>query len=215
MQAYSLSRTTLLSKVFAGLFVSLVTATLGLYIGYNYVPRGLLNLLAIVELVMIVVAMFVQRRRNIGMPFVITFTFISGMTLAPVIQLYVSQLGSGLVLQAVAVAAGAFLIAAVTASRTSMDFSYLGGFLFVGLMALLLMGLVSLFTGFSSVAQLIYSVLGIAVFVGYVLFDVNRMAHHGVAAEQVPWVVLSLYLDLVNLILFVLRLFGVLQSNRR
>lgn len=214
MQAYTLSRNTLLSKVFAGLFMSLLTALLGLYAG-QFLPIALLRLLAIVELVMIVVAMFVQRRRHIGMAFVLTFTFISGMTLMPVIAHYVSLLGAQLVLQAVGVAAGAFLIAAVTASRTSMDFSFLGGFLFVGLMALLLMGLVSLFTGFSAVAQLIYSVLGIAVFVGYVLFDVNRMAHNGIAAEQVPWIVLSLYLDLVNLILFVLRLFGVLQSNRR
>ena len=214
MQAYSLSRSTLLSKVFAGLFMSLLTALLGLYAG-QFVPVALLQLLAIAELVMIVVAMFVQRRRRIGMTFVLTFTFISGMTLLPTMSFYVSTLGSTLVMQAVGVAAGAFLIAAITASRTSMDFSFLGGFLFIGLIALLLMGLVSLFTGFSTVTQLIYSVLGIAIFIGYVLFDVNRMAHHGVTADMVPWVVLSLYLDLVNLILFVLRLFGVLQSSRR
>lgn len=214
MQAYALTRNTLLSKVFGGLFMSLLTAMVGLYAG-QYVPRGLLQLLVIVELVMIVVAMFVQRRRRIGMAFVLTFTFISGMTLLPTMQAYAAMLGTTMVLQAVGVAAAAFLIAAVTASRSSMDFSFLGGFLFIGLIALLLMGLVSMFTGFSTMAELVYSLLGIAIFVGYVLFDVNRIAKQGVTAEQVPWVVLSLYLDLVNLILFVLRLFGILQSSRR
>lgn len=214
MQAYALARNTLLSKVFGGLFMSLLTAMVGLYAG-QYVPLRLLQLLVIVELVMIVVAMFVQRRRRIGMAFVLTFTFISGMTLLPTMQAYAATLGTTMVLQAVGVAAAAFLIAAVTASRSSMDFSFLGGFLFIGLIALLLMGLVSMFTGFSTMAELVYSLLGIAIFVGYVLFDVNRIAKQGVTAEQVPWVVLSLYLDLVNLILFVLRLFGVLQSSRR
>jgi len=214
MQAYALTRNSLLSKVFRGLFMSLLTAMVGLYAG-QYVPLRLLQLLVIVELVMIVVAMFVQRRRRIGMAFVLTFTFISGMTLLPTMAHYASTLGTSMVLEAVGVAAAAFLIAAVTASRTSMDFSFLGGFLFIGLIALLLMGLVSMFTGFSTMAELIYSLLGIAIFIGYVLFDVNRMAHKGVTEEQVPWVVLSLYLDLVNLILFVLRLFGILQSNRR
>jgi FtsH-binding integral membrane protein len=124
-------------------------------------------------------------------------------------------LGTGLVIKALAVSAGAFLIASIVAANTSLDFSFLNGFLFIGLMALLLMGIVSIFTGFSSVMSLVYALLGIGVFVGYILFDVNRIARQGLSAQMVPWVVLSLYLDFVNLFLFVLRLMGVLQSSDR
>ncbi len=214
METYVLSRNSAIGKVFFGLCLSLVTAFAGVYAG-QYVPPGLIMLLAVVELGMIVVAMIMQRRRSIGMPFVLLFTFISGITLRYTLSTYAMELGWPLVLKAIGVSAAAFLVAAVVASRTSFDFSFLGGFLFIGLIAILAMGIVSIFTGFSTMAELVYSLLGIAVFIGYVLFDVNRLAREGVSEQLVPWVVLSLYLDFVNLLLFVLRLIGVLESDRR
>ncbi|GMA50246.1 hypothetical protein GCM10025857_16030 [Alicyclobacillus contaminans] len=214
MQTYALTRGTLLGKVFFGLFLSLMCAFLGVWAG-TQVPPAFIGILMIVELVMIVVAMFMQRRRAIGMPFVLAFTFISGITLWPTLHAYLYALGAAVVLKAVGVSAGAFLVAAVVASRTSFDFSFLGGFLLIGLLAVVGMGLVSLFVGFSTMAELVYSLLGIAVFIGYVLFDVNRLAQQEIPETAVPWVVLSLYLDFVNLLLFVLRLFGVLQSSDR
>ncbi|MCL6626744.1 Bax inhibitor-1/YccA family protein [Alicyclobacillus shizuokensis] len=209
----TLSRQRLMSKVFFGLFLSLLSAFVGLGLG-RYLPPALLLAAMVAEVVMIIVAMFVQRSRRIGMGFVLVFTFVSGLTLYPVIAVYASQLGATLVLEAAGVTAATFFISALVAARSDFDFSFLSGFLFIALLALLLMGVVSLFISFSTVAQLIYCVLGIAVFVGYVLFDINRMARHGVVEAQVPWVVLSLYLDVLNLFLFILRLMGVLQSSR-
>ncbi|WP_026962151.1 Bax inhibitor-1/YccA family protein [Alicyclobacillus herbarius] len=209
----TLSRNQLMSKVFFGLFLSLLSAFVGLGVGC-YLPPALIVVAMVAELVMIVVAMFIQRSRRIGMGFVMAFTFISGLTLYPIISVKISQLGATLVLEAAGVTAATFLISALVAARSDFDFSFLAGFLFIGLLALLLTGIVSLFISFSTVAELIYCVLGIAIFVGYVLFDVNRMAHHGVAEDQVAWVVLSLYLDIINLFLFILRLMGVLQSSR-
>jgi FtsH-binding integral membrane protein len=203
-----------MSRVFLGLGLSLITAFAGVYVG-QYVPPLLVGVLMLVELGMIIIAMIMQRSRRIGMPFVLTFSFISGVTLYPTIAYYVYTLGAPTLLKALGVSAAAFLVAAAVASRSSFDFTFLGGFLFIGLLALLLMGLVSFFIPFSTQAGLIYSLIGIAVFVGYVLFDVNRLVHFGITDDQVPWVVLSLYLDFVNLFLFILRLFGVLQSDRR
>ncbi|GEO26149.1 hypothetical protein AAC03nite_19340 [Alicyclobacillus acidoterrestris] len=214
MQTYSVSENRVLGRVFFGLFGTLLTALVGVVVG-TQIPIALIPILSIVELVLIVVAMFRQRKRAIGFGFVYLFTFISGITLWPIIHSRAAELGAGLVVEALAVSAGAFLIAAIVASRTSMDFSFLGGFLFIGLMAILLMGIISLFVGFSSVMSLVYALVGIAVFVGYVLFDVNRIARYGISEQAVPWVVLSLYLDFVNLFLFVLRLMGVLSSSDR
>ena len=214
MHSYALSRSNVLSRIFLGLFGSLLLATAGVYVG-QFVPPTAIMILMIVELVMIISAMFIQRRRSIGYGFVYAFTFVSGVTLFPVISSYLLTLGPAPVIKALAVTAGAFLISSVVASRTSLDFSFLGGFLFIGLMAILLMGVVSIFIPFSTMTSLVYSLIGIGVFIGYVLYDVNRIAHMGVAESQVPWVVLSLYLDFVNLFLFVLRLMGVLGSDRR
>ncbi|MCL6597247.1 MAG: Bax inhibitor-1 family protein [Alicyclobacillus macrosporangiidus] len=214
MQTYVMTRNHVLSRVFFGLFLSLLTGSAGVYAG-TYMPPAVIGILMLVELVMIVAAMFIQRRRAVGMPFVLVFTFVTGATLWPAISFYLANIGPAPVIKALAVSAAAFLVAAAVASRSSFDFTFLGGFLFIGLLALLLMGLVSFFLPFSSTVGLVYSVLGIAVFVGYVLFDVNRIVHLGLSDEMVPWVVLSLYLDFVNLFLFVLRLFGILQSDRR
>lgn len=214
MQSYAASRNSIFSRVFFGLAMSLVTAFIGVYAG-QYVPFPVLRLLQLVELVLIFGAMFMQRRRRMGMTFVLVFTFISGLTLYPTLVYYAGLLGAATLLKGIAVSAVAFIVSAAVASRTSFDFSFLGGFLFIGLIAVVLMGLVSLFIGFSTMAGLIYSLLGIAIFVGYVLFDVNRMAHYGLSEAMVPWMVLSLYLDFINLLLFVLQLMGILGGQSR
>lgn len=215
MHAFTLEQKNhMIGRVFFGLFLSLLTAGLGVVVG-SYLPPTLIGALMIVELVMVVVAMFIQRRRRIGYMFVLAFTFISGVTLFPIIANYTALLGPQIILKALGVTAIAFLVASIVASRTSLDFSFLGGFLFVGLLVIVLMGLVSFFIGFSTQFSLVYSILGIAIFVGYILYDVNRLVKYGVAEADVPWIVLSLYLDFVNLFLFVLRLFGVLQDSRR
>lgn len=214
MQAYSMSRGNIMSKVFLGLFVSLIFAAIGNYVG-QFLPPAVDELAIFVELIMIIAAMFMSRRRAIGYPFVFTFTFISGLSIYPYIAAYTSEYGSGIVFKALAVTAVSFLVASIVASRSSMDFSFLRGFLFIGIIALILMGIVSFFVGFSSTTELMYSFLGIAIFIGYVLFDVNRIARRGVAEQHIPWVVLSLYLDIINLFLFILQFFGASSSSRR
>lgn len=214
METYVVTRSHQMGRVFLGLAMSLVTAFIGVYTG-QFVPPAVVGLLAIAELVMIFVGIMMQRRRSIGMPFVLTFTFISGITLYPVLARYAMLLGPEALLKGIGVSTVAFLVAAAVASRTSFDFSWLGGFLLIGLISIVLMGLVSIFLPFSTTMGLVYSILGIMVFVGYVLFDVNRMARMGVSESMVPWMVLSLYLDFINLMLFVLELMGFLGSSRR
>jgi len=214
MLAYTLEKNHVMGRVFFGLFLSLMMAFIGVIVG-SRLPTGLIGVLMIVELVMIVVAMFVQRRRRMGYGFVLAFTFISGITLYPIIASYTLLMGPQIILKALGVTAVAFLVASIVASRTTLDFSFLGGFLFVGLMVIVLMGVVSLFVGFSTQFSLIYSILGVVIFVGYILYDVNRLVRVGIADADVPWIVLSLYLDFVNLFLFVLRLLGILQDSRR
>jgi len=201
------------ARVFPVFFVSLLVALVGVYAGSLLPPRWVMPL-ALIEVGMILFAMLFRRRHSVGYPFLFTFTFISGMTLAPIILAYTSTIGASEVLNAFCVTVFAFGGAALYASRSKADFRFLGGFLFIGLLALLAMGVVSIFSPFSSTAAMVYSLLGIAIFIGYTLFDVNRLTRYGVAPEDVPMVVLSLYLDFVNLFLFVLRFFGVNLRSR-
>lgn len=195
------------TRVFLGLFGTLLAAAAGTVIG-QFVPPTLAMLLMFVELAMVFVASFVSRRRLVGWGFVLAFSVISGITLSPILAYYTQTIGVQLVQEAFLVTAAAFAVTAFVGSRKSLDFGWLGNFAFAGLIVLLGLGLVSFFIPFSSSLDFVYTYLGIAVFIGYLLYDVNRLTRYGVTVEQVPLVVLKLYLDFVNLFLFILRLFG-------
>ncbi|MHB1628422.1 MAG: Bax inhibitor-1/YccA family protein, partial [Bacilli bacterium] len=172
--------------------------------------------LVVGELVLFFAATFLRRRKAVGWTFVLGFTLISGMTLTPILVAYTQVIGVRLVQEAFLITAGTFGLTAFVASRKSVDFSWMRQFLFAGIIVLVGMGLLSLFVPFSTGISFVYTYLGIALFVGFMLFDVNRLTHHGVTAEQVPGVVLSLYLDFVNLFLFILQLFGLnVRAGRR
>ncbi len=203
------------SRVFLGLFATLLSAGVGTYIG-QFIPPAFYMPLVIGELVLFFAATFLRRRKAVGWAFVLGFTLVSGMTLTPILTAYTQMIGVRLVQEAFLVTAGTFAITSFVASRKSVDFSWLGQFLFAGIIVLVGMGLLSLFIPFSTGISFGYTYLGIALFVGFMLFDVNRLTRYGVTAEQVPGVVLSLYLDFVNLFLFILQLFGLnARASRR
>lgn len=201
-----------MGAIFPALFFSLLLAGAG-YLTGEIIPPALYLPLMVVQLVMIIAAVFIRRRRAVGYGFLYIFTFISGITMYPVLTAYTELLGETTVLQAFGVTVLAYGGAALYASITKADFSFLGGFLFIGVLVLMAMGIMSFFIPFTQTANWVYTLLGILIFVGYTLYDTSRIVRHGVAREDVPFVVLSLYLDFVNLFLYVLRLFGLFSND--
>ncbi len=82
-----------------------------------------------------------------------------------------------------------------------------GGYraLFFLLLGLIVFGIIALFVSIPH-ANLIYSVLGLAIFGGYTLLDFNRMRRAGMQ-ESVP-LAAGIFLDVINIFLFFLRIFG-------
>jgi FtsH-binding integral membrane protein len=89
---------------------------------------------------------------------------------------------------------------------TKRDLSGLGRMLFWALLALIGFGLVLLFVSIPN-ENVIYSVLGLLVFGGLVVVDFNRLRRMGTAAAAVPMAA-AIFLDVVNIFLFFLSLFG-------
>ncbi len=179
------------------------------YMQGQYVPPVLMLPLVIVELIMIVMMVFLRKRKAVGYGLMFAFMFISGLTLFPVIASYVSMLGADTVLKAFGITTVSFAGVATYASLSKKDFSFLGGFLFIGLIVLVVIGIVNVFLPFSHTTDLVYSAFGIFIFVGYTLFDFSRLTHHGFSDKDIPFIVVSVYLDFVNLFLYILRFFGV------
>ena len=100
------------------------------------------------------------------------------------------------------------------ACATKRDLTGLGGILFMGLIGLLVVMLVQifLFPG-SGIASLLIGIVGVLIFTGLTAFDVQRIQKGtmpGIKDRESASVIgaLALYLDFVNLFLFMLRIFG-------
>jgi uncharacterized protein len=196
-------------RVFA---LSLGFSFLGTLAG-AYVPASLFLPLSILELVMLVSAFFLRRRKAVSYSFLYIFTFISGITLYPIVAHYLATAGANTVIMAFGTTTTVFTGISIYASKTKRNFSYLGGFLMAALLAMVAISIFNIFWPLSSMGMLAYSFIGVMVFSGYILFDINQMKRHGVSAENVPLMALSLYLDFINLFISILRIFGILSKN--
>jgi FtsH-binding integral membrane protein len=192
--------------------LSLAIAFLGTMAGV-FVPEALFMPLMILEFVMLMAALFFRRKKAISYSFLYIFTFISGITLYPIVSYYLLSAGANVVVMAFASTTVVFTGVAIYATKSKRDFSFLGGFLLAALLALVAISIFNIFSPLGSTAMLVYSFIGVLVFSGYVLFDFNRMKHHGVRAEEVPLMALNLYLDFINLFISLLRILGILSSK--
>ncbi|MFC5452492.1 Bax inhibitor-1/YccA family protein [Paenibacillus aestuarii] len=195
--------------------ISLLVSFLGTLIGAIVVPPSMIMLFVVAEVVMLVAAIVIRiRGKNIGYGFLYAFTAISGVTLYPVIEAYGGLLGANVVSGAFLATAVIFGGLALYAHRSKRDFSFLGGFLFAGTIGLVLMSLISLFVSFGSVMNLVWSLIGILIFSGWVLYDVAQY-RDGVGAEEVPLAALNIYLDFINLFLYILRFLASIAGVNR
>jgi len=60
----------------------------------------------------------------------------------------------------------------------------------------------------------VYTIGGIAIFTGWILYDISQY-RNGVPAQDLPMAVVNVFLDIVNLFLFILRLMAILTGNSR
>jgi FtsH-binding integral membrane protein len=204
---YTGSRMVGINRVLPMFFLSLLFAVIGTIVG-TQVPPAMFLPLMVVEIGMLLFAMFLRKRR-VGYTFLYLFTFISGVTFYPVLVHYMGVIGGNMVMAAIGVTTFSYGATALYAWKSKADFSFLGGFLMVGLLALIGLSIWNLFAPLGGTMYMFFTLLGIFIFIGFTLYDISNIAHHGVPEELVPMVVLNLYLNFVNLLLFVLRLFGI------
>ncbi len=139
--------------------------------------------------------------------------FVYAATLGLTIGLIVASYTQGTVATAFLSASAMFGAAAIYGKVTQRSLAKLGGILFMGLIGLLVAMLLNIFLGSSQVTFLI-SIVGVVLFTALTAYDVQRIQSGDLAArlgsmEKAAVVgALQLYLDFVNLFLFMLRLLG-------
>ena len=121
----------------------------------------------------------------------------------------------GSLAQVFAIAAGTFAIMAIAGYTTKVDLSKFGSILFMGLLGIILASVVNWWMK-STMMEFLISAGGVLLFTGLVAYDTQRLKRiaAGVEFGQVDPLKLallgatSLYLDFLNLFLFLLRLLG-------
>jgi FtsH-binding integral membrane protein len=120
--------------------------------------------------------------------------------------------GLGLVvLEAVGLTASVTTGLTLYTLRSKQDFSYLGAGLGAGLWVLIIGGLIASLTGLSGM-HFALSVGGAALFSLYIVYDVHEISKRMSPDEYVP-AAISLYLDIVNLFLHILRILAAMQQR--
>ena len=141
----------------------------------------------------------------------IAYAVLNGLTLSPILMVYTQSS----VAKVFFITAGTFGAMALFGSRTRRDLSMMGRILIMGLIGIIIASVVNIFLK-SSGFEMILSYLGVAIFVGLTAWDAQKikmmLAQCEAPDEEAHKVALlgslSLYLDFVNLFLYLLRIFG-------
>jgi len=153
-----------------------------------------------------------NRDNGLGVALLLGLTFFMGLMLGPILQAAL-HLRNGA--QLVGMAAGGtgliFFSLATIATVTKKDFSFMGKFLFIGLILLIVAMIANIFFQIPAM-QLTISAIAVLIFSGFILYDVSRVVTGG--ETNYIMATLAIYLDIYNLFVNLLQLLMALSGER-
>ncbi|ALS63971.1 MULTISPECIES: Bax inhibitor-1/YccA family protein [Pandoraea] len=156
----------------------------------------------------------IERFKNsgVGVALLLGFTFFMGLMLTRLLSFVLGfSNGASLIMLAFGGTAVIFGVMATVATVSKRDFSGLGKWLFMGVLVILLASVANIWLQLPAL-MLTVSVLAIAIFSAYILFDVQRVVNGG--ETNYVTATLAIYLDLYNIFTNLLAILGVLGGNR-
>jgi modulator of FtsH protease len=147
-----------------------------------------------------------------GLVWIFALTGFMGLTLGPIISFYLHAFSNGaqLVMMAFGGTAAIFLGLSGYALTTKRDFSFLGGFLMVGILVAFLAGIAALLFSIPALS-LAVSAMFILLMSGFILFQTSQLVHDPNTNYILATV--SLYVSIYNLFTSLLYLFGVFGGD--
>jgi FtsH-binding integral membrane protein len=139
------------------------------------------------------------------------YAAVMGMSLSFIFLVYTS----GSIYGTFAAAAGMFALMAVVGYTTKTDLTNFGSIMMMGVVGIVVASIINWFIG-SDTLEYIISFIGVLVFTGLTAYDVQKLKRIGAGVEYgvestsklVIMGALALYMDFINLFMFLLRLFG-------
>ena len=207
----------LVSKVMGLLAFSFLVAFIGGIVGIYVLQLTYSTywIVAIGGFIVLFALMFAINKPGLNLFLLYLFTFLEGLSLSPLIGLYLAAGYSYILAEAFLITAVTSLGLAAYAWTTKRDFSGLGGKLFFGVILLLVASLVSIFFH-STFFVFLICVAGVGIFSAYILYYVQRAKYMADTLPNAIGLTVSLFITVLNLFIYILEILTILQgSNRR
>ena len=146
-----------------------------------------------------------------GLPAIFAFTGVMGAALGPLLNVYLAlPNGPNLVLQSLGGTALIFFGLSAYALQSKRDFSFMGGFLFAGLLVAIVAMIANIFLAIPALSLTISAAV-IMIMSGLILMDTSRIVHGG--ETNYIRATVGLYLNIFNLFVHLLHLLGVFGGD--
>lgn len=146
-----------------------------------------------------------------GIGVVFAITGLLGFALGPILTLYLSlPNGPQIIATALGGTGVIFLGLSGYALTTRRDFSFLGGFLFVGFLVVLAAALANIFLAIPALSLALSATI-VMLMSGFILYDTSRMVNGGM--DNYILATVSLYLNIFNLFIHLLHLLGFASND--
>lgn len=197
----------------ATMLCSAITASISMAINIGFGVALIMNLAAI-GLIWFVLPRTANSSAGIGVVF--AFTALLGAALGPTLNHYLNMASGGMIImQALGTTALVFFGLSAYVLTTRKDFSFMRGFLMTGLIVAIVAMLALMVAGFFGVhipgAHLAISAVVAVIMSGFILYDTSRIVNGG--ERNYIMATVALYLDIYNLFVSLLHIFGALSDD--
>lgn len=216
--AISTEQNKVLRNTYTMLALTMIPTIIGAFIGTSVsfafmAEHPIIGSLAMFGVMMgMLFAVSALRNSVWGVVALLGFTFVAGVFLGPILQMAL-RLSNGA--QLVGMAAGGtgiiFASLATIATVTKKDFSFMGKFLFIGVILLIVASLANLFFAIPALSLTI-SAIAVLIFSAYILFDISRIIHGG--ETNYIMATMSLFLNIYNIFVNLLSLLMAFSGER-
>jgi modulator of FtsH protease len=192
-----------------GATLAFSAAMAGVSMALNVPHFGLLTLLVYFGLLF---AVHKTQNSSWGILWTFALTGFLGLTLGPILNMYLTMLPNGgqIVMLALGTTAVAFLGLSAYAVKSERDFSFMGGFLTIGAIGAFVLGLIAIFFNLPTLS-LVVSAMFLIVSGGLMLWQTSEIVRGGETNYITATV--TLYVSIYNMFLSLLHLLGVASDD--
>lgn len=175
--------------------------------GFVQASPALSIVLCILTFILLIALIIKKEETPTNFYLLFAFTVTEGLSLGIVVTFY----DVDLVLKSLLITTVVFLSLTAYTMQSKYDFSTWGASLFAFLWILIIGGIIQMFL-WSEAFEFVLSIGGALIFCGFIIFD-THMIMHKLSPEEYIMASVNLYLDFINLFLYILRIMQAARKN--